>query len=104
MSASAVPPAIALHNLTVSYSQHPALHHINGAFTQGSLTAVMGPNGSGKSTLLKSIIGLLPVEGGQSGGAIRASIARQHMAYLPQHSELDPSFPIDVRDCVLLGL
>jgi zinc/manganese transport system ATP-binding protein len=104
MSDTAVPPAIALHNLTVSYRQHPALHHIIGAFAQGSLTAVMGPNGSGKSTLLKSIIGLLPVEGRPSGGAIRTSIARQHMAYLPQQSELDPSFPIDVRDCVLLGL
>jgi zinc/manganese transport system ATP-binding protein len=26
------------------------------------------------------------------------------MAYLPQHSELDRSFPLDVRDCVLMGL
>ena len=43
MSDTAVPPAIALHNLTVSYRQHPALHHMNGAFAQGSLTAVMGP-------------------------------------------------------------
>jgi zinc/manganese transport system ATP-binding protein len=104
MSVGTVLPAIALRNLTVSYRQHPALHHINGAFAQGSLTAVMGPNGAGKSTLLKSIIGLLPVEGGPSGAAIRTAIARQHMAYLPQQSALDPSFPIDVRDCVLLGL
>jgi zinc/manganese transport system ATP-binding protein len=104
MSVTRAAPAIALHNLTVSYRQHPALHHINGAFAQGSLTAVMGPNGSGKSTLLKSIIGLLPVEGGPSGGAIRTAIARQQMAYLPQQSALDPSFPINVRDCVLLGL
>ena len=104
MSGTRVSPAIALRNLTVSYQQHPALHHINGAFVQGSLTAVMGPNGAGKSTLLKSIIGLLPVEGGPSGGAIRTAIARQDMAYLPQQSALDSSFPIDVRDCVLLGL
>lgn len=104
MSVTRVLPAIALHNLTVSYRQHPALHHINGAFAQGSLTAVMGPNGAGKSTLLKSIIGLLPVEGGPTGGAIRTTIARWKMAYLPQQSALDPSFPIDVRDCVLMGL
>ena len=53
-------PLVILDNLTVSYRQHPALHHITGVFTQGSLTAVMGPNGSGKSTLLKSVAGLLP--------------------------------------------
>lgn len=45
--------AISLHNLTVSYRQHPALHHVSGHFAQGSLTAVIGPNGAGKSTLLK---------------------------------------------------
>ena len=28
----------------------------------------------------------------------------QQLAYLPQQSELDRSFPMDVRDCVLLGL
>jgi len=43
-----------INNLTVSYRQHPALHHISGQFATGSLSAVIGPNGSGKSTLLGS--------------------------------------------------
>ncbi|MGC5316986.1 ATP-binding cassette domain-containing protein, partial [Escherichia coli] len=46
--------AISLDNLTVSYRRHPALHHVNGAFARGSLTAIVGPNGAGKSTLLKT--------------------------------------------------
>ena len=54
--------AVTLHNLTVSYRQHPALHHVSGQFAQGSLTAVIGPNGAGKSTLLKSLAGLLPLD------------------------------------------
>ena len=90
---------VVLDNLTVSYRKHPALHHVSGHFAPGSLTAVVGPNGAGKSTLLKSIIALLP----SSGGQIRVSAARTRMAYLPQRSELDPSFPINVQDCVLLG-
>jgi zinc/manganese transport system ATP-binding protein len=96
-------PAITLDNLTVSYRQHPALHHISGQFAPGSLTAVMGPNGSGKSTLLKSLVGLLPLEGGPSGGALALPSQASRMAYLPQVSDIDRSFPMDVRDCVLLG-
>jgi zinc/manganese transport system ATP-binding protein len=51
--------AVTLHNLTVSYRRHPALHHVSGHFARGSLTAVIGPNGAGKSTLLKSLAGLV---------------------------------------------
>ena len=90
---------VIVDNLTVSYRQHPALHHISGRFAPGSLTAVIGPNGSGKSTLLKSIMGLQKV----SGGGIRLNVPRQRMAYLPQLSEIDRNFPLLVRDCVSMG-
>jgi zinc/manganese transport system ATP-binding protein len=100
MSAAAPQAAVTLHNLTVSYRRHPALHHVSGKFAQGSLTAVIGPNGAGKSTLLKSIAGLLPLD--RHSRIDRAEQLR--VAYLPQHSELDRSFPMDVRDCVLMGL
>jgi len=90
---------VSVDNLTVSYRQHPALHHISGQFANGSLTAVIGPNGSGKSTLLKSIMGLIKA----SGGRVQVSTPRARMAYLPQMTEIDRSFPMPVRDCVLLG-
>ncbi|MEN9982403.1 MAG: hypothetical protein RJB10_65 [Pseudomonadota bacterium] len=90
---------IKLKNLTVSYRQHPALHHVSGHFAVGSLSAVIGPNGSGKSTLLKSIMGLIP----KSGGDITLSTAREHIAYLPQIAEVDRQYPISVEDCVSQG-
>ena len=90
---------VSLDNLTVSYRHHPALHHITGRFAPGSLTAVVGPNGSGKSTLLKSIMGLLPLAGGQL--TVSRSVGR--IAYLPQVVEIERNFPINVRDCVCLG-
>ena len=31
-------PAIALENLTVTYSRHPAVHHVTGSLARGSLT------------------------------------------------------------------
>lgn len=91
---------VVLDNLTVSYRQHPALHHVSGRFGKGTLTAVVGPNGSGKSTLLKSIVSLLPYQARQ----MTVSIPLSRIAYLPQIAEIDESFPINVWDCVLLGL
>ncbi len=101
--------SVSLHNLTVSYRRHPALHHISGEFAPGSLTAVVGPNGAGKSTLLKSIAGLLPLQGGGKNSAGKECPALQistpnQLAYLPQQSELDRSFPMHVQDCLMLGL
>ncbi len=91
--------AVSLHNLTVSYRGHPAVHHLSGAFSVGTLTAVVGPNGAGKSTLL-----------GALGGTIRdfeGHIARDPalgVAYLPQASALDRSFPVRVHEVVAMGL
>lgn len=90
---------ISLNNLTVSYRSHPALHHISGRFETGSLTAIIGPNGAGKSTLLKSLVGALPI----SAGSVSMPLARERIAYLPQASEIDRTFPINVFDCVMLG-
>jgi zinc/manganese transport system ATP-binding protein len=91
--------AISLENLTVTYRRHPALHHVNGDFARGSLTAVVGPNGAGKSTLLKSIMGQVRCNSGRV--VTHADLGR--IAFLPQQAEIDRSFPISVLDCVLLG-
>lgn len=90
---------VRLDDLTVTYRRHPALHHVSGHFAPGSLTAVIGPNGAGKSTLFKSILGLLPLDSGR----ISVAPERARIAYLPQQADIERSFPIVVRDCVLLG-
>lgn len=86
-------------DLTLGYDRHPAVHHLTGVVRQGSLTALVGGNGSGKSTLMKGIVGLLRP---MSGACSVASGTR--IAYLPQQSELDRSFPARVIDLVSLGL
>ncbi|MEP1906302.1 MAG: ATP-binding cassette domain-containing protein, partial [Nitratireductor sp.] len=95
------PAEIRLRDLTVSYERMPAVHHLSGAFQGGRLSAVMGPNGAGKSTLLKSLVGLLPLDEGDIG---LSGLARREIAYLPQHADLDTSFPITVFDVVAMGL
>jgi zinc/manganese transport system ATP-binding protein len=92
--------AITLHDLTVTYSRHPAVHHLSGAFARGSLTAVVGPNGAGKSSLLEAMVGRLPVA---SGRIAIADDLKGRIAYLPQQSQIDRSFPVRVLDVALLG-
>lgn len=91
---------IRLENLTVNYRHHPAIHHVSGAFAQGSLTAIVGPNGAGKSSLLAALVGQVPAA---TGRIEFAATARGHIAYLPQQSAIDRSFPIHVLDVVVLG-
>lgn len=90
---------ITFRDLTLGYNSHPAVHHLNGIVHKGSLTAIVGANGSGKSTLLKGIVGMLrPMAGA-------CTVTRDvRLAYLPQQSELDRTFPARVIDLVSLGL
>ena len=92
--------AIALSDLTLGYEGHPAVHHLDGRFEPGSMTAIVGPNGSGKSTLLKGIMGMLRPLGGRVD---RAALDLRRFAYLPQSAEIDRGFPASVTDIVALG-
>lgn len=90
---------VTFDDLTLGYNSHPAVHHLSGSLRKGSLTAIVGANGSGKSTLMKGIVGVL----NPMAGSVTVSSATR-VAYLPQQSELDRSFPARVSDLVALGL
>ncbi|MDC6382920.1 zinc ABC transporter ATP-binding protein AztA [Pseudomonas graminis] len=92
--------AIDLHDLTLTYERRPAVHHANGRFAAGSLTAIVGPNGAGKSTLIKAIAGTLKPAVGR---VERNQLATRHIGYLPQAAEIDRSFPLSVVDTVMMG-
>ena len=93
--------ALRTQDLTLGYDRHPAVHHLETTIQEGSLTAIVGPNGAGKSTLLKGIMGTLtPLEGRVSLG----TPSREEVAYLPQQSDIDRSFPLSVVDLVAMGL
>lgn len=93
------PAPIGLHNLTLGYERHPAVHHVSTTLPAGSLVAVVGPNGAGKSTLIKALAGLVrPMQGHVSG------LSGQRVAYLPQQADMDRGFPITVADMVAMGL
>src|SRR5262245_37777250 len=92
-----MPAQLAFQNVTLGYDRHPAVHHLTGDIGRGALLAVIGPNGAGKSTLLRGIAGILkPLSGVISLGGID----HRDIAYLPQTSDIDRSFPISVFDFV----
>jgi zinc/manganese transport system ATP-binding protein len=92
--------AVRFHDLTVAHRHHPAVHHLSGSFARGSLTAVVGPNGAGKSSLLEALMGRIAPAGGRIEWAPGL---RERVAYLPQQSLIDRSFPLRVIDMVMLG-
>ena len=93
--------ALRFQDLTLGYDRQPAVLQLCGEIAEGSLTALVGPNGAGKSTLLKGLIGMLSPMG---GGIAFGRLTRDDIAYLPQQSDVDRSFPITVVDLVAMGL
>jgi len=95
--------SIELQDVTLAYRGHPAVHHISGVFTPGSLTALIGPNGAGKSTLLRAMARQARPTQGQVLYKGIATNQRGAIAYLPQIAGLNPDFALRVIDVVAMG-
>lgn len=99
-AAGTPPAAVTIDNLTISYRQHPAVHHLSCRFDAGTLSAIVGPNGAGKSSLLDALVGRVA----PATGRVELGVpGRSRVAYLPQQNQIDRSFPLRVSDVVMLG-
>lgn len=98
------PPALRIHNLTVSYRGKPAIRNVTVTVEQGLRVGLVGPNGAGKSTLLRALVGLLRPDTGSVelfGRPVRE--ARRLVAYVPQRSDVDWDYPVVAEEVVLMG-
>lgn len=90
---------ITLNNLHIGYQGKSITPPLSGIFEAGTMTALVGANGTGKSTLLKTLAGLMP----SVSGSVELAVSRKQIAWLPQHAEIDRTFPITVFDMVAMG-
>ncbi len=99
-------PALEVSGLSTTYegSRVSALENVNLKVRPGERIALVGANGAGKSSLLKVVANLLP----RTRGTVRifghpCGTCHHRVSFLPQRSELDWRFPVDVERLVLAG-
>jgi manganese/iron transport system ATP-binding protein len=96
-------PILELKDVSVRFNGTAALDKISFRLHQGERVAVIGPNGAGKSTLFSVISGVLRPSQGQVN--VHGNEPGKHIciAYVPQRSQVDWQFPVNVVDVVMMG-
>ncbi|HOO37042.1 MAG TPA: metal ABC transporter ATP-binding protein [Deltaproteobacteria bacterium] len=95
---------IELENVWFSYNGSPVLEDVNLLVNERDFLSIVGPNAGGKTTILRLILGLIkPTRGSVKVFGDSPVKARPRIGYMPQHTSLDPLFPVSVLDVVLMG-
>lgn len=95
---------VTVRQLGVQYRMVEALKNITCEIKPGRLTGIIGPNGAGKSTLLKAMLGLVNASSGTAVYNEKPLIDQlEAVAYVPQRSQIDWTYPATVWDVVLMG-
>ncbi|MCI4662489.1 MAG: ABC transporter ATP-binding protein [Neomegalonema sp.] len=83
------------------YGETQVLHGLSLDAGRGRVTAILGRNGAGKSTTLKTVMGLLPLKGGEirfEGSPLTNArpfnIAKRGIAYVPETRDIFPSLSV----------
>lgn len=98
--------AVVVRRLSAGYPGVNALESVNLQLAGGRITALLGANGSGKSTLFAAMLGLLPPRTGSVrlfGQTPARARRRNAVSFVPQHEQIDTTFPITVEQVVMMG-
>ena len=98
MSDAAGEELLGLAGVTCGYGREAVLVDVDLAVHRGEFVGIVGPSGAGKTTALRVLAGSMPVAHG--------SVTRRfglRMAYVPQVETINWSFPVTVRECVLMA-
>lgn len=96
---------IQCENINLDFNTQVALREISFHIEEGDFVALIGPNGGGKTTLLKVILGVLKPDSGKIEVFKKEpKEALESIGYVPQNTNINPSFPIKSIDVVLSGI
>lgn len=90
---------IECRKLSLGYKQNCVVAEVNLQIPKGILLPFIGPNGAGKTTLFNTLLGLLK----PLGGTIIRHFGSWPPGYVPQQKNIDPLYPISVRQLVSMG-
>ncbi len=89
--------------LHLGYGRTSVLRDVNFEVRPGEFWFFLGPNGAGKTTLLKALLKeIRPQQGRILTDPQR--YRREHLGFVPQRCDLNPTLSTTVREFVLLGL
>ncbi len=107
MSIPTATASIRVEGVTVTYANGvTAIRDARFHLGASSICALVGVNGSGKSTLFKTLMGFLTPSQGSvaiAGRPVKEALKAGLVAYVPQAEEVDWTFPVLVRDVVMMG-
>lgn len=98
--------AVVVDRLSAGYPGVRALEDVSISVRAGSICALLGANGSGKSTLFRALLGLhRPTAGTVRLFGLDPTRARRRnqVSYVPQHEQVDTTFPVSVEQVVMMG-
>lgn len=92
-------PLIEFDCVSVGYGRRVVLRDVDLTVSAGDFLGIVGPNGAGKTTLLKTLLGTLrPL-----GGRLAIHAAAGMFGYVPQREAVDETFPLTVREMIMMG-
>ncbi|OJF11764.1 metal ABC transporter ATP-binding protein [Couchioplanes caeruleus] len=97
---------VAVRHAAVAYAGRPVLRDVSLDVADGQVVAILGANGSGKSTLVRTILGLVPLVGGEIelfGTPQRRFRAWTRIGYVPQRMGAGSGVPATVGEVVASG-
>lgn len=95
--------ALGARGLAVGYGARSVLRDVDLEVRTGEFWFLLGANGSGKSTLMGAFLGLVSPQAGEITHHLEPA-GREHLGFVPQRCDFDPSLPTTVREFVSLGL
>lgn len=96
--------ALEINGISLALGETEVLKDVDLRLSKGDFLGIVGPNGGGKTTILKIILGLQdPDRGEVKVFGKEPKKSRDRVSYVPQHTDFDSQFPINVWNVVLMG-